>query len=275
MRVLKTINNNVVSCIDDNGVELVAMGRGLGFRFRAGDELALADVEKIFRMETPEEIRKLKDLFSQLPPELLELCTQIIEYASQTLGHQLNESIYVTLADHVNFAIARVRMGMNLQNALATEVRVFYPGEYAVGKYALEVINQGFDVRLPESEAASIALHLINAEQDTSMNHTLRSLEVIHPVLEILCNWPDLHLDPSQVYYDELVVQLKFFIMQSFAGSFRSWGSREHIQLVRSLIPQECACSQAICDYLSAQNGNRIPESEMAFLAIGIHRARG
>ncbi len=39
MRVLKAINNNVVSCVDDSGRELIAMGKGLGFRSRAGDVL--------------------------------------------------------------------------------------------------------------------------------------------------------------------------------------------------------------------------------------------
>ena len=31
MRAIKKINNNVVTCIDDDGNELIAMGRGLGF----------------------------------------------------------------------------------------------------------------------------------------------------------------------------------------------------------------------------------------------------
>ena len=39
MKVLKSINNNVVSCLDENGQEVIAMGRGLGFSLRSGDEL--------------------------------------------------------------------------------------------------------------------------------------------------------------------------------------------------------------------------------------------
>ena len=47
MRVLKAINNNVVSCVDDSGRELIAMGKGLGFRSRAGDVLRPEDAEKV------------------------------------------------------------------------------------------------------------------------------------------------------------------------------------------------------------------------------------
>ena len=59
MKVLKSINNNVVSCLDENGQEVIAMGRGLGFSLRSGDELDAAKVEKLFRMQTPDEARRL------------------------------------------------------------------------------------------------------------------------------------------------------------------------------------------------------------------------
>lgn len=35
-RVIKTINNNVVSCQDENGCEYIVMGRGLGFGLKSG-----------------------------------------------------------------------------------------------------------------------------------------------------------------------------------------------------------------------------------------------
>lgn len=65
MKVLKSINNNVVSCLDENGRELVAMGRGLGFAVRSGDELDISRAEKVFRMQSPDETRRLP---TSLPP---------------------------------------------------------------------------------------------------------------------------------------------------------------------------------------------------------------
>ena len=47
MKVLKSINNNVVSCLDENGREWIAMGRGLGFSLRAGDKIDQTKVEKL------------------------------------------------------------------------------------------------------------------------------------------------------------------------------------------------------------------------------------
>ncbi len=46
---------------------------------------------------------------------------KIIQYAKQSLNKELNENIYLTLTDHINFAVARYKQGMNFNNALLSE----------------------------------------------------------------------------------------------------------------------------------------------------------
>ena len=273
MRVSKVINNNVLSCLDDTGRELVVMGKGLGFRCRPGDSLDPASAEKIFRMDTPEEVGKLKSLFSRLSPELLELCEKIIAHANLALGHQLNESIYLTLTDHIQFSLSRARKNMVFPNPLLTEVRVFYPGELAVGMFALEQIQQRFGIALPEDEAASIALHIVNAEYSGSMNATMRSTQVLRPIVEILLGWPGLELNTRHIYYDELIVHIKFLAMQSFSNGGKDWADPEILGLVTERFPQACACAEAIVRFLGEKCGNSIPATEQAYLALCIRRA--
>lgn len=273
MKVLKVINNNVVSCLDRRGRETVMMGKGLGFRAKPGMELDPGAAEKIFRMDSPEEASRLTDLFSRLPAELLELCTQIVDYANQILGRRLNQSIYLTLTDHIHFAIERIRQGMVLQNALHTEVRVFYPEEYAIGRYALEQIAVKLGVTLPEDEAASIALHLVNAEYDRSMNVTMRAAQVLQPIVRILNAFPNLQLDTKSIYYDELIVHLKFMTIEAFTREGRSQDDLPLAPVLQDQIPVAWDCAQAVCQYLAQQSGNEIPIGEQAYLSICIHRA--
>lgn len=273
VKVLKAINNNIVSCVDPDGRELVVMGRGLGFRAKPGDVLDPAAVEKIFRMDSPEEIDRLKDLFSQLPSELLELCNRIIEHAKATIGHRLNESIYLTLTDHIQFALNRAREGGALPNQLLTEVRVFYPVEFSVGQYAQELIRTELGVELTEDEAASIALHLVNAEYDNSMSATMRAARVLQPISRILETWPGLRLNHEHLFYDELLVHLKFLATQAFSHTPGEWGDSTLAESVRDYFPNEYACAGAIAQCLMEQCGSGVPCAEQAYLAICIHRA--
>ena len=41
LRIEKVINNNVISALDDQGREIVAMGRGIGFQKKSGQEIIL------------------------------------------------------------------------------------------------------------------------------------------------------------------------------------------------------------------------------------------
>ena len=46
MKVIKNINNNVAICVDDNGHEVVAMGKGIGFS-KPPYEVDLSKITKI------------------------------------------------------------------------------------------------------------------------------------------------------------------------------------------------------------------------------------
>ena len=272
MKVLKVINNNVLSCLDDQGRETVAMGRGLGFQMKPGMVLQESDAEKIFRMESQEQTAKLQELIRRVPAGLLELCSQMVDYADKILGRRLNQSIYLTLTDHIQFAMERCKNHENLHNALLTEVRVFYPEEFTIGCYILDQIQQHMGLSLPADEAASIALHIVNAEYDRTMNTTMRAAQVLQPMVKLLesCELP---LDTASLRYSELLVHLKFLAMEAFTGKTDC----EEIPLLPPSylndIPLSWSCAKEICDYLSSESGKTISGSEAAYLALCIQRA--
>ena len=270
--VLKTINNNIVSCVDAQGKELIIMGRGLGFGVKSGARLSEDRVEKVFRMEDPTEANRLKHLFAALPHEQIRLCASIIEYAKETLGKELNEGIYYTLTDHISFTLQRIRKGVQFSNALQTEVRIFYPKEYAVGLHALDLIEQQLKVRLPEDEAATIALHIVNAEYSTSISVTMHTVQAMHDLVGLLDQWEGLHVDHDSLYFDELIVHLKFVALSAFSGQPNVREERDFVALVRQLFPTEYACAEAMIQYLSRQSHCPLPDECIAYLCVYIHR---
>ncbi|HIY22307.1 MAG TPA: PRD domain-containing protein [Candidatus Flavonifractor merdigallinarum] len=272
-QVLKTINNNIVSCVDTQGKELIIMGRGLGFGVKAGARLSEDKVEKVFRMEDPTEVSRLEHLFASLPADQIRLCASIIDYAKETLRKELSEGIYYTLTDHICFTLQRIRKGIHFSNALQTEVRIFYPQEYAVGLHALDLIEQQLKVRLPEDEAATIALHIVNAEYSTSISVTMHTVQAMHDLVNLLDQWEGLNVDHQSLYFDELIVHLKFVALSAFSGRPELRPEKEFIELVRKLFPVEFACAAAMMEYLSEQSHSPIPEENTAYLCVYIHRA--
>ena len=69
MRIEKIINNNIISAKDYQGVELVVMGKGIGFAQKPGNEVDDRAVEKIFRLENMDNTEYFKELLASLPLE--------------------------------------------------------------------------------------------------------------------------------------------------------------------------------------------------------------
>ncbi len=60
MKISKLINNNIVSSVDENGREIIIMGRGIGFKAREGMDIPDERIEKVFRLEGEDVLGGLK-----------------------------------------------------------------------------------------------------------------------------------------------------------------------------------------------------------------------
>ena len=164
MKILKVINNNVVSALDEKGQEVIVTGKGIGFQKKAGDQLDTTVPKKVFYSPDETFMGQFETLVKAMDYKNIHLADEIIQMAKNTLGKRLNKNICITLTDHLNYAIERQKEGISLQNALLWEIKKFYKPEYQVGLKALEMVKGQVGVELPEDEAGFIALHLVNAE---------------------------------------------------------------------------------------------------------------
>jgi beta-glucoside operon transcriptional antiterminator len=272
MKVLKVINNNVISCMGEDGQEVVVMGRGLGFHSRPRSEVDMNLVEKVFRMDS-KDMESLKNMFSRLSEEHIEISHQVIAYATEVLDRNLRENLYLTLTDHLSFAIDQRKVGRTFHNALLTEVKIFYPREYGVGRYALDLIQSKLGIVFPEDEAAGIALHIVNAEYDSSISETVYITQALHEVLEILKNDRELGLDTESIYFAELTIALKFMVMRAFRNDEKKSPEDSRLSVIGEIYPKEYACACNIIKIISEKSKHHIEESDAAYLAIYLHRA--
>ena len=155
-KIIKVLNNSVVSSVDNQGMELILRGKGIGVGKRPGEWIPEEKVERIYHMEDQRSNNKLAELLSKIPESYLAVSTEIIELAGKTLNCHLNENIYITLTDHIHFALYRKKEHMEYKNALLWEIRNFYPAEYQLGVRALEIIKKNLNEELSIDEAGFI-----------------------------------------------------------------------------------------------------------------------
>ena len=108
MQITKIVNNNIVISEDKNHKEVVLMGKGLGFQKHKGDEIKLSQIEKTYVMKDHGMTQRFQEMLTDIPIERVKICNKIIQYAKDTLQKNINDNIYVSLTDHINFAIEDV-----------------------------------------------------------------------------------------------------------------------------------------------------------------------
>lgn len=199
---------------DSSKHEIVVMGCGIGFKKKVGDELDKNLVEKTFILKQKDVSEKFKLLLEDVPLEHVSICYDIIEYAKQFLKVKLNDYIYITLTDHISNVLKVFEEGFTCSNVLIWEIKKFYPKEFQVGLKALEFIESETGKSLPENEAGNIALHLINAQVNSSSDKVqdMRNLtEKIMDILNIVKYTYNIELDDKSLSYERFVTHLRFF----------------------------------------------------------------
>lgn len=272
MIVHKVLNNNIVSSLDERGREVLLVGRGLGWQAKPGEAIDKKKIDKIFRMDTGASTEKLKQLFLEVDVEVIELSARIIDYARETLKKKLNKNVYIMLTDHISFAIERMKQGITFRNALQWETSKLYPAEYAIGLYALELIQKTMQVEFPKDEAGSIALHIVNAEYDCNMNYTQQMTEIIQNSLNIVRYAFHMEFDEQSLDYQRFTTHLLFFAQRALDHKLMDGGPDEMYELMKKKNPKQFRCAEKIQDYLKKQYNFTLSAEEITFLTVHIVR---
>ena len=268
----KVINNNIISAYEKPGAEVVVMGRGIGFKKKPGQPVASEQIEKIFRMKSRTLAEQLKELLANMPLERVEISAEIIAYAKETLKLKLNQSIYVTLTDHINFAIERVSQGIEPENALLWEIKRFYSQEFQLGAYAVELIYDRLGIHLPEDEAGFIALHFVNAEYGTDIRDALKFPNQMNSIVEIVQQELGIQLDEASLHYERFVTHVKFLLQRIYRKELLSSEDKELAQMMQRKYPKEYQCSMKVAEYIKEATGCTLSDEEVMYLSIHIRR---
>jgi beta-glucoside operon transcriptional antiterminator len=271
MEVKQVLGNNIISSWDTNGEEILLMGKGIGFSVKPGSQVDESKISKIFSLRT-QEISRFTELLSQIPEEHIQCASEIISCARDILNKKLNDSIYITLTDHLNFAFERKKLGIEVRNALLWEIKRFYHQEFLVGLKALEIIKDRFNILLSEDEAGSIALHIVNAELDTDMEQSIEITGMIQDILNIVRYHFTLSLNEETLSYERFVTHLKFFVQRAVRKQFYETGDPEFCNMIYRQYQEAHQCALKVEAYMMKKKDYVLSGEELMYLTVHIRR---
>lgn len=272
MKIAKVINNNVISVYQADGSELVVMGRGIAFKKKVGEPIDQGKIQKVFALKNKQTSDNFKLLLREVPIELIEIVESIIVYTHSSLGKKLNENLYVSLTDHINFAIERHQEGLNIKNALLWEIKQIYKEEFQVGLKTLEHIEQKLGIALPEDEAAFIAIHIVNAEMNEEVSTTMSITKFIQQLLNIVKYHFKKEFDEDSLSYFRFITHLKFFAQRVLKGTHYNDNYDNLYLMIKEKHQAAAECAEKIQKFVLKEYDYQSTNEELLYLTVHLER---
>ncbi|PRR81521.1 BglG family transcription antiterminator LicT [Clostridium vincentii] len=273
MKIEKILNNNVITVIDEvTKLEKVIMGRGLSFNKKIGEEIDETKIEKVFKISNPNENLLFQQLINEIPMEYLKISEKIISYAKEKLNVEFDEHIYISLTDHLTFAIKRLQSQEIIKNNLLWEIQRIYSKEYEIGLWAIDFIEKELDIKMGKDEAGFIALHIINASIFESMPNTMNLTEIVQDILNIVKYYFTIEFNENSISFDRLITHLKFFAKRVVTKAKVNYEELPFIHMVKENYKSEYNCALKIKTYVEKYHDYKIDDSELIYLSLHLHR---
>ena len=271
VKIIKRINTNAVLALDNAGSEVVALGKGLGFPKVPYELEDLTKVDRTFYDIDPKYFNIAEDISRSVILASADIC----EIAEMELTSGLNPNVPFTLADHLSFSIERFKKNLEIKTPLAYDVKHLYPKEYDIGVRALDILSHYTGVKLPQTNAVGVALHLINAEVETGNIHsTMQILGIIEDVDNILEDVLDIALDKDDFYYSRFTMHLRYLIQRLIDGKQTSTKLGLMLRQMAVECPLAYHCARKVSEYLLDRYGWRCNDEEILYLLMHINRVK-
>lgn len=277
MKIKKPLGNNAILIEDENGIEQVAIGNGIGFRKREGDEADQSKIQNIYVVKDKDTKHKdLEKVLQNIQPDNIVLASRIIEAGEKELGYKCNDSMLLSLADHLDFAITRAKNNTFFSTPLEWDIRVIYPKEYEFSLKAVKYIADYCKTSIPEEEAPFIALHFINSQANeynslNDMTETILCTGIIQNILDITKYHYGFKIDQNSFEFSRFVIHVRYFVRRQLKGIDINTNS-ELLQIISEKCPFDYACAKKIEKFLVNAYKWEIDPGELLYLTLHLNR---
>ena len=258
--IKKVYNNNVILAFENSSKkEVILTGCGIGFGKKPNDTIDDSKIEKKFVIQDNNFESKVNKLASEIPEEVFAVSSAIIEYAEKNLNTTLDEYIYISLTDHIYFALKRYKENL--------------PIKYEIGKWAIEYINKTFNVNFLIDEAGFIAMHIINANYRESTNKSCLIMNIINQILDIIKNYYSIEFIEDEINFDRLLTHLKFFAKR-LIDKTESIDTNNNglLEIVKVQYKESYDCVKQIKSFIEENYTYKVNDDEVLYLILHINR---
>ena len=207
-----------------------------------------------------------------IPEEYLDFVQKFVDKVREREPDlHLNNSIYLSLSDHIMGTVERFGNGICLKNVLLLDIQQLYKKEYEYGLNMVEEVNRTYHVQLPAVEAGFIDLDFVNAEEGQQNNDSYQITMIVNQVQEVVKTFfSDITFNESSLYYQRFLTHLKYFAQRYLHKELQYDEDENLFQIIQEQCREAYGCVKLIYLMMEEKYHYALSKEEMVYLSIHI-----
>ncbi|MCR4629516.1 MAG: PRD domain-containing protein [Clostridium sp.] len=271
-RIRKVLNHNSVIALnsDDQQMYLI-LGKGIGFNRKPTERIETRPEDTMYSLKETSERGEAMAIVKDVAPECLEVADSILNAAEKEFG-RIDRSILFPMADHIAFAVQRMKKKEEIRNPLNADIQLLFHTEYKVAQCASALIHEAFHVDISNDEIGYIALHVHTAIEDEKVSEALKTAELVRFCISLIEQETGRHIEVMSLGYNRMMNHIRFMVRRILTDEPLNLNLNQYM---KEHYPLSYEIAQRICDELGRGMKRSYHEAEIGYLAMHIERVLG
>ncbi len=268
-RITKVLNHNTILAVrvEDNQ-ECMIMGKGVGFGKKISERIEVREEDTVYFLKEPTERGNARDIIKSVSPDCLEIANEVLNEAEKIFG-KIDRSILFPMADHIAYAVKRIRNHEQISNPLTEDIRALFHMEYKAAQCVAPILKKQFQVEVDEDEIGYIALHVHSAIEDEKVSQAMQIALVVRECVSLVEEEMGRKINVMSLSYNRLMNHVRYMAARVLKKESLKLSMNDYMKVK---FPE----SYKIAEKVFEQTGNRLKctleEAEIGYLAMHIER---
>ena len=272
-RVRKALNHNTLIAISmENNQEYLVIGKGIGFGKKVSERFEIPEnIEcSVYSLHEQTERGKAMELIKGIEPVYLEIAGKVLAKSEEVFG-KIDKRILFPMADHIAFAVQRIRANEQISNPLTDDIRALFHMEYKTAECVKDILWEMLQIEIDEHEIGYIALHIHSAIEDENVALSMQIAMAVRECIRMIEEETGQTIDVMSLSYNRLMNHIRYMVARSIKGEKLKLNMNDYMSVK---FPKSFWMATEVCKQLEKQLHRTSPldEVEIGYLAMHIER---
>ena len=268
-RVEKVLNHYVVLAIyEEDKQEYLIMQKGIGFGKKTAERFEIDEEVQVYSLKNIKNKKETTSSVKEIEPIYLEVANMLLDETEKRIG-KVERSVLIPLADHIDFAVRRLKEQGEISNPLASDFKALFHMEYKIAESIVPFLEENANVAMTESEIGYNALHIHSAIAEQNVVSSMQVARCVRECIDLIEKEIQQTIPVMTLSYNRLMNHVRYMILRVEQNEEIKISMNDYMEL---RFKKSYGIATYVCDEMSKILRVKLHENEIGYLAMHIQR---